>query len=635
MPEVSVAISQDIVLRDPNNPNLTWNVFRPLQGVQLGDIPLSGQVLVQLTGFDFKYDTASPSTMGIELIATIDGNNQGQSTIFQPFTPLRTFQVAITDMLGGSHNVGISARAALLGGPPEAVTVYGQATFSVDVKPVFFTFDPLSPTTLASGEVRVVKLNVSAVQNTDLQVALSVSGGDLQVVPVNPIIAAGGDSVLITLIGGTAGTNVVTASATDVTAGNLSVPVVPVLTELQPTSGPPGTAITLVGRGFSPGATAYFTLNSTNYGDKGLAYIDSSHLALSRGATFAWEPGPYSISVESGGLGLSSNQLTFNLTPLPQVKWTTFTGVARGIGVSPSGRVSVYKDERLGWEAGANALDMLEAADSVVAANDAIFGTTGGNVSVLVWALYDRTDGTGGALHNGCDYSVGNAIEVCAAYGDPRTVIALFEAELSECSMGGNLCGLSTGEALSRWCAMAISNHALLDAFLSAPTWYATPTDWVDDISETDQDTEAYGCGMAFLSWLISLGYKLSKIAPAMVLLGDRGTLAQLYAKLTGDKSTNAWTNFKAAVSKIVIVDDDPFKSLPKAMLVRAQQPLDYARAGEVISAVLADLTAGSPPRVIADHVFAVLDPSSRSASTEQSARICSVHPRVLRPPSI
>jgi hypothetical protein len=68
----------------------------------------------------------------------------------------------------------------------------------------------------------------------------------------------------------------------------------------------------------------------------------------------------------------------------------------------------------------------------------------------------------------GCDYVTGAAIEVCASFGNSARVSALFEAELSECSMGGNLCGVSTGEALSRWCATVIGNSALSD-FATAP----------------------------------------------------------------------------------------------------------------------------------------------------------------------
>src|SRR5208283_1367536 len=105
-----------------------------------------------------------------------------------------------------------------------------------------------------------------------------------------------------------------------------------------------------------------------------------------------------------------------------------------------------------------------------VADNDAIFGTSGEPVSVIVFALGGQTDGTGGADHNACNYTTGGAIEVCASYGNAARESALFEAELSECSMGGNLCGQSTGEALSRWCAAEIGNNALAD-FASAPAW--------------------------------------------------------------------------------------------------------------------------------------------------------------------
>jgi hypothetical protein len=57
-------------------------------------------------------------------------------------------------------------------------------------------------------------------------------------------------------------------------------------------------------------------------------------------------------------------------------------------------------------------------------------------VSVIVFALGGATDGTGGADHMSCDYIAGAAIEVCASFGISTWVSALFEAELSECSMG-------------------------------------------------------------------------------------------------------------------------------------------------------------------------------------------------------
>jgi hypothetical protein len=243
--------------------------------------------------------------------------------------------------------------------------------------------------------------------------------------------------------------------------------------------------------------------------------------------------------------------------------WPSYQGTSQLVGTSPSGRVTVYVDPSLGQQALQNAQDLLNDADRVVTANDGIFGTTGGPVNVIVFALGGATDGTGGADHMACDYTTGNNIEVDASYGNSSRVSGLFEAELSECSMNGNLCGKSTGEALSRWCAAVVSNNALSD-FATAPQWAQDgEPDWVDKVDPTDQDADSTGCGMAFFSWLISTGYALDKIAPAMVLLGDSGTLAQLYAKLTGDSASNAWSKFQTAIQALPngVTSDDPFNA--------------------------------------------------------------------------
>src|SRR6516225_9672067 len=201
--------------------------------------------------------------------------------------------------------------------------------------------------------------------------------------------------------------------------------------------------------------------------------------------------------------------------PVPP-QWPSYTGTAQFVGVSSSGRVTVYVDPTLGQPSLTNAQDLVNDADRVVADNDQIFGTTGGPVSVIVFALGGVTDGTGGADHMGCDYMTGAAIEVCASFGNSARVSALFEAELSECSMNGNLCGESTGEALSRWCAMETSNNALPD-YATAQTWFADGMpDFVNNTDNTDRNADSTGCGVAFISWLISLGHGLEKIAPAM-----------------------------------------------------------------------------------------------------------------------
>ena len=227
-----------------------------------------------------------------------------------------------------------------------------------------------------------------------------------------------------------------------------------------------------------------------------------------------------------------------------------------------------------------NAQDLVNDADRVANANDLIFGTSGGPVSVIVFALGGATDGTGGADHMGCDYVNGAAIEVDASFGNSARVSALFEAELSECSMNGNLCGVSTGEALSRWCATVIGNNALAD-FATAPQWAQDgATDYVNKTDPTDQNADSTGCGMAFLSWLMSKGYSLDKIAPVMVSFGDVGTLAQLYANLTSDAASNAWANFQNAIRALPngINNDDPFGALAHpAQMAQFGQPEQLA----------------------------------------------------------
>ena len=247
--------------------------------------------------------------------------------------------------------------------------------------------------------------------------------------------------------------------------------------------------------------------------------------------------------------------------------WPTFAGTATLIGTSSSG-VTVYVDQSLGTQGAQNGQSLLSAADNVVAQNNAIFGITGGPVDAIVYAIGGATDGTGGADHGGCDFTTGNAIEVDASFGSPNRVIALFEAELSECAMNGSLCGYSTGEALSRWCAAVVSSNALAD-FATAPAWaQAGMPDWVDQTEQTDQDAASTGCGMAFISWLLSQGHHLPQIAQAMVALGDSGTLAELYAQLTGDAATNPWSKFQPAVSALPggVTNDDPFNGFSQAM---------------------------------------------------------------------
>src|SRR5271166_2658319 len=318
--------------------------------------------------------------------------------------------------------------------------------------------------------------------------------------------------------------------------------------------------------------------------------------------------------------------------PLPQ--WPSYKGKSDYVGTSPITMVSIYVDPTLGAPALQNAKDLLADADRVAQANDAIFGSPGDPVSVIIFAMDGKTDGTGGADHNTCDYKNGGAIEVCASFGNSARVSALFEAELSECSMGGNLCGVSTGEALSRWCAVEIGNNALSD-FSTAPQWVQDGMpDYVDQTDPTDQDADSIGCGMAFLSWLMSQSYTLAQIAQAMVSLGDSGTLAQLYASLTSDSASNAWNMFNAAVQALQnpITDDDPFKGASQPSQLAHLAPWTVELAGKVFAAILADIAAGKAEHQIVASVRAVLVAAPRGKKLAGAPAVCSTRSHRLVP---
>ena len=312
-------------------------------------------------------------------------------------------------------------------------------------------------------------------------------------------------------------------------------------------------------------------------------------------------------------------------------KWPSYKGTAQVVGTSPSGRVTVYVDPSLGQQALQNAQDLLKDADRIVTANDSIFGTTGGPVSAIVFALGGATDGTGGADHMGCDYTTGAAIEVDASFGNSARVGALFEAELSECSMNGNLCGESTGEALSRWCSAVVGSNALAD-FATAPQWVQDGmANWVDKTEDTDQDGDSIGCGMAFISWLISQGHGLEKIAPAMVSLGDAGTLAQLYGKLTGESSGKAWANFQAAIKALPkgansITNDDPFGGLANLSRMSNVSAVTVELASKIFAAIMADVAAGKEPEEMVASVRALM-PAAKTGG------VCTPKSKRLLPP--
>jgi hypothetical protein len=69
--------------------------------------------------------------------------------------------------------------------------------------------------------------------------------------------------------------------------------------------------------------------------------------------------------------------------------------------------------------------------------------------------------------------------------------------------------------------------------------------DYVTQTDQTDTNADSTGCGMAFISWLMSQGHSLNQTAPQMVVLGDSGTFDQLYANRPAMPPQKRGLNFR------------------------------------------------------------------------------------------
>ena len=154
-----------------------------------------------------------------------------------------------------------------------------------------------------------------------------------------------------------------------------------------------------------------------------------------------------------------------------------------------------------------------------------------------------------------------------------------------------------------------IGNNALSD-FATAPTWVQDGMqDFVDQTDPTDQNADSTGCGMAFISWLTSQGFGLDKLAQGLVALTANGTLAQLYANLTGDSAGNAWPKFQAAVNGLAggVTNDDPFGGAVQPAQLAHLTPGNVELAGKIFGGILRDLAAGKDGEAIMMNVRALV----------------------------
>ena len=120
-------------------------------------------------------------------------------------------------------------------------------------------------------------------------------------------------------------------------------------------------------------------------------------------------------------------------------------------------------------------------------------------------------------------------------------------------------------------------------------------------------------------------GHGLDQIAPVMVSLGDSGTLAQLYANLTGDSASNAWPNFQSAIQGLPngIASDDPFGGAAQPSQLAHLAPWTVDLAGKIFSTILADVAAGKEANQIVASVRAVMVTAPAARKAVASAAVC------------
>jgi hypothetical protein len=246
------------------------------------------------------------------------------------------------------------------------------------------------------------------------------------------------------------------------------------------------------------------------------------------------------------------------------------------VGATPDGNVTLYYDPSLGQPGADLTRQILITVARTYADCQTFFNIPGLPIKVIIAAVNNATDGSGGAYHNGCSFTLGGELYCDAAFGNPTLTSGLIVAELTECFMGlqnkGWDCGGSNGEALSRFLAQQTSGGAdgVLAEFATGPEWdQAGRPDWIDATDPTDQDVVSTGCGVVYLYWIQSKGFTPAQITQAGC---PDGTLRSNYAALTG--KTSAWADFGVALAGLsgAIASDDPWQR-PPAVPQAAAQP--------------------------------------------------------------
>jgi hypothetical protein len=175
-----------------------------------------------------------------------------------------------------------------------------------------------------------------------------------------------------------------------------------------------------------------------------------------------------------------------------------------------------------------------------------LFGSTKpGPFNIIIAPLDPTGQGRGGAYHYGCDAT--------DLYVDAKTVpnvdidytrmlVVAEEVEVFSADQGlGWDCGASNGEGLSRVLATLLY-PAELNGYATAAIWLNNGRpDFVSINDPTDRNSISTGCSTLFLNYLHSqLNFSWDQIVQA-----GAPTLAETYAKLTGQPADSAFTSFQ------------------------------------------------------------------------------------------
>lgn len=191
--------------------------------------------------------------------AELDGNTV--TALFSPQPPAATLpQATFTNLSPGSHTLTVSAKTLqywfLI---PYCGDGSDTVTFSVSAPPLpALGFAPTGALTINAGTSTNVRATVSPVQGNPTTVNLT-PGSNRITAPASATIAANTtSSPPFAVTGQVGGSTSLSATAGGLQNGSLSVNVRPVLGSLNPTSGAPGTAVTLTGAGYDASASVRF-----------------------------------------------------------------------------------------------------------------------------------------------------------------------------------------------------------------------------------------------------------------------------------------------------------------------------------------------------------------------------------------